>query len=226
MSVLAQVADFAAGPAGAPPALAAPKLLDPNYLLDTFGLAGLLIVIFAECGLLIGFFLPGDSLLFTAGLLVASGTFDVPLWSLLVLVPVAAILGNLVGYWIGKRAGEALLHRPDSRFFKKKYVTQSHAFFEARGPFAIVVARFVPIVRTFVTAIAGVSGMSYRSFAIYSAIGGVLWGAGVVLMGYFLGQIDFVHDHVEVILVLIVLISVVPIAVEYLRRRKHAAATD
>lgn len=206
--------------------LAAPQFMDPNYLLDTFGLAGLLIVVFAECGLLIGFFLPGDSLLFTAGLLVAAGSFDVPLWALLVGVPVAAILGNVVGYWIGRKAGTPLFERPDSRLFKRKYIEQTHAFFEVRGPFAIVAARFVPIVRTFVTVVAGVSGMNYRTFIVYSALGGVLWGAGVTLAGYFLGQIDFVADHVELIIVGIVLLSVIPIALEYVRARRRAAAGE
>ena len=203
-----------------------PQWLDPGYLLDTFGLAGLLLIVFAECGLLIGFFLPGDSLLFTAGLLVASGAFDVPLWTLLVGVPIAAILGNIVGYWIGQKAGPPLFERQDSRLFKRKYIEQTHAFFEARGPFAIVAARFVPIVRTFVTVIAGVSGMNYRTFIIYSAIGGVLWGAGVTLLGYFLGQIDFVANNVEFIIIGIVALSVIPIVLEFLRARKRAGTPE
>jgi membrane-associated protein len=204
--------------------LATPHILDANYLVDTFGLAGLLIIIFAECGLLIGFFLPGDSLLFTAGLLVASGAFNVPLWALLVGVPVAAILGNVVGYWIGRAAGPKLFEREDSRFFKRRYVEQSHAFFEQRGPFAIVAARFVPIVRTFVTVIAGASKMNYPRFATYSAIGGALWGAGVPLAGYYLGKIGFIRDHVEVILVLIVVISLIPVAIEFIRHRRRASS--
>jgi membrane-associated protein len=222
MSLLAQAAHLAvgSGPAGGGQVAALPKFMDAGYLLDTFGLAGLLVVIFAECGLLIGFFLPGDSLLFTAGLLIASGTFHISLWLLVTLAPVAAIIGNLVGYWIGRKGGGALLARPDSRFFKRKYVEQTHAFFQERGPFAIVAARFVPIVRTFVTAVAGAARMNYRTYAIYSAIGGVLWGSGVSLAGYFLGKISFVADHVEMILVAIVLISILPMIVEYLRRRR------
>lgn len=225
MSTAALLGDLAASSGG--PALAAgPQFLDPGYLLDTFGLAGLLIIVFAECGLLIGFFLPGDSLLFTAGLLVAAGTFDVPLWTLLVGIPIAAILGNIVGYWIGQKAGTPLFERPDSKLFKRKYIEQTAEFFERRGPFAIVAARFVPVVRTFVTVVAGVSGMNYRTFIIYSAIGGVLWGAGVTLLGYFLGQIDFVADHVEIIIIGIVLLSVVPIVLEYVRARRRSQSPD
>lgn len=224
MSHVALLGDLATASGGQ--VLAAPQFMDPGYLLDTFGLVGLLIIVFAECGLLIGFFLPGDSLLFTAGLLVAAGSFDVPLWALLVGVPTAAILGNIVGYWIGRKAGTPLFERPDSKLFKAKYIVQAHAFFEARGPFAIVAARFVPIVRTFVTVVAGVSGMNYRTFITYSAIGGVLWGVGVTLLGYFLGQIHFVAAHVEVIIIAIVALSVIPIAVEYLRARKRSQAPD
>ena len=224
MSHAALLGDLAASSGGQ--VLAAPQFMDPNYLLDTFGLAGLLIIVFAECGLLIGFFLPGDSLLFTAGLLVAAGTFDVPLWTLLVGVPIAAILGNIVGYWIGRKAGTPLFERPDSRLFKRKYIEQTAEFFERRGPFAIVAARFVPVVRTFVTVVAGVSGMNYRTFITYSAIGGVLWGAGVTLLGYFLGQIDFVADHVEVIIIGIVALSIIPIVMEYVKSRKRSQSPD
>jgi membrane-associated protein len=223
MSSLALIADYASGQTQV---IAAPKLLSATYLLDNFGLAGLLLIVFAECGLLIGFFLPGDSLLFTAGLLVAAGTFHVPFWLLLVTVPIAAIAGNLVGYWIGRTVGPPLFDKPDSRLFKRKYVDQTHEFFDARGPFAIIAARFVPIVRTFVTVIAGVGRMDFRRFAIYSAIGGVLWGVGVTTAGYFLGKIDFVAKHVEVILVLIVLISLIPIAMEYLKARRRAGAAS
>ena len=141
-------------------------------------------------------------------------------------MPIAAILGNIVGYWIGQKAGPPLFERQDSRLFKRKYIEQTHAFFEARGPFAIVAARFVPIVRTFVTVIAGVSGMNYRTFIIYSAIGGVLWGAGVTLLGYFLGQIDFVANNVEFIIIGIVALSVIPIVLEFLRARKRAGTPE
>lgn len=203
--------------------IAAPALLDPNYLISTFGLAGLLLIIFAECGLLVGFFLPGDSLLFTAGLLVSQDVVTLPLWSLLVLVPVAAIAGNLVGYWIGRRAGPVIFDRPDSRLFRREYVERSHAFFEKYGPFTILLARFVPIVRTFATVMAGASRMRFSTYAVYSMVGGLLWGAGVTTLGYYLGQIAFIRNNVEAILVAIVLLSVIPVVVELIRARRRQA---
>ncbi|MFZ5850809.1 MAG: VTT domain-containing protein [Actinomycetota bacterium] len=202
-----------------------PSWLDPEQLIRAFGLLGILAVVFAECGLLVGFFLPGDSLLFTAGLLVADGRY-LPGNLLVVagLISVAAILGNLVGYGIGRRAGPAVFRRPDSRLFRQEYVDRSHEFFERYGARAIVLARFVPIVRTFITVMAGASRMSYRSYALYSTVGGLLWGVGVTVLGYFLGQVAFVRANVEKILVLIVVLSVLPIAVELLRGRRRRRA--
>ncbi|MFJ8863011.1 DedA family protein [Streptomyces sp. NPDC102451] len=205
-----------------------PSWLDPDYLLNTFGLPGLLLIVFAESGLLIGFFLPGDSLLFTTGLLVTTGDLKYPLWPVCVLVALAAIIGDQVGYLFGRKVGPALFKRPDSRLFKQENVEKAHEFFEKYGPKSLVLARFVPIVRTFTPIIAGVSRMNYRSFITFNIIGGVLWGVGVTLLGAALGKIDFVHEHIELILILIVLISVVPIAIEFLRARsrskKEAAA--
>jgi len=198
-----------------------PSWLDPNYLLDTFGIWGLLLIVFAESGLLIGFFLPGDSLLFTAGLLITSKQLDFPLWAAIVLICVAAILGDQAGYMFGKKVGPALFTRPDSRFFKQENVTKAHEFFEKYGPKSLVLARFVPIVRTFTPIIAGVSGMRYRSFLVFNVVGGILWGAGVTLLGSWLGNIDFVKKNIEAILILIVLISVVPIIIELLRARSQ-----
>ncbi|WP_327184371.1 DedA family protein [Streptomyces sp. NBC_01334] len=199
-----------------------PSWLDPNYLLDNFGLWGLLLIVFAESGLLIGFFLPGDSLLFTAGLLITSNQLDFPLWGAVALICVAAILGDQAGYMFGKKVGPSLFNRPDSRLFKQENVTKAHEFFEKYGPKSLVLARFVPIVRTFTPIIAGVSGMRYRSFLIFNVIGGVLWGAGVTLLGSWLGNIDFVKKNIEAILILIVLVSVVPIIIEFLRARSKA----
>jgi membrane-associated protein len=205
--------------------VALPAAIDPDHLLSSFGLLGLLIIVFAECGLLIGFFLPGDTLLFSAGLLTATGTLDVPLWVTLVLVPVAAILGNLVGYWIGLKAGPAVFNKPNSRIFRQEYVDRSHDFFEKYGARTIVLARFVPIVRTFATVMAGASRMRFSTYVLYSVIGGVLWGAGVTALGYYLGQIEFVRDTVEPliepIIIGIVLLSLVPAAVELLRSRRR-----
>ncbi|MEU3952320.1 VTT domain-containing protein [Streptomyces achromogenes] len=196
-----------------------PSWLDPNYLLDTYSIWGLLLIVFAESGLLIGFFLPGDSLLFTCGLLITSGDLDFPLWGAIALICVAAILGDQAGYMFGKKVGPSLFNRPDSRLFKQENVTKAHEFFEKYGPKSLVLARFVPVVRTFTPIIAGVSGMKYRSFLVFNVIGGVLWGAGVTLLGSWLGNIAFVKTNIEAILILIVLVSVIPIAIEYLRAR-------
>jgi membrane-associated protein len=197
-----------------------PSWLDPDYLIGTFGLIGVLVIVFAESGLLIGFFLPGDSLLFTTGLLVTTGKLDdLPLWAVCTLIVLAAIIGDQVGYLFGRKVGPALFKRPDSRLFKQENVEKAHEFFEKYGPKSLVLARFVPIVRTFTPIIAGVSQMNYRSFITFNIIGGTLWGAGVTLLGAALGKVEFVHKHIEAILILIVLISVVPIAIEFLRAR-------
>jgi membrane-associated protein len=198
-----------------------PSWLDPERLISAFGLLGILLIVFAECGLLLGFFLPGDSLLFVAGLFVAEGTIGTPLWLVCLLISVVAIAGNLVGYAIGRRAGPAIFNRPDSRLFRQEYVDKTSAFFEKYGARAIVLARFVPIVRTFITVMAGVGRMNFRTYAIFSAIGGVLWGTGVTVLGYWLGQIAFVRDNIEYILIAIVAASIVPIAIELLRARRE-----
>jgi membrane-associated protein len=197
-----------------------PEWLSPDALIGA-GLLVLLLVVFVESGLLVGFFLPGDSLLFTAGLLI--NTQDVlPLWLVLLTVPMAAIAGDQVGYFIGKKAGPHIFNRPDSRFFQQEYVDKSYEFFEKYGARTIVIARFVPIVRTFAPVVAGVSRMRYRTFVTYNVIGGILWGAGVVLLGYFLGQIQFVADNIEPIILGIIGLSVLPIVIEVLRaRRQH-----
>ncbi|UXY21160.1 VTT domain-containing protein [Streptomyces cynarae] len=199
-----------------------PSWLDPNHLLDTFGIWGLLLVVFAESGLLIGFFLPGDSLLFTCGLLITAGTMKFPLWGAIGLICLAAILGDQAGYMFGKKVGPSLFRRPDSRLFKQENVAKAHEFFEKHGPKSLVLARFVPVVRTFTPIIAGVSGMKYRSFLVFNVIGGVLWGAGVTLLGSWLGNVAFVHKNIELILILIVFVSVIPIIIEFLRARSQA----
>ncbi|MGS2613983.1 DedA family protein [Micromonospora sp. LZ34] len=195
-----------------------PSWLDPEVLISTFGLLGILVIVFAESGLLIGFFLPGDSLLFTAGLLTADGQYITwPLWLVCLLITLAAIAGDQVGYAFGRKVGPSLFRRPNSRLFKQENVLKAHEFFEKYGARSIVLARFVPIVRTFTPIVAGVSRMNYRTFVTYNVIGGVLWGTGVTVLGYFLGQIPFVKANIELILIAIVGISVVPIAVELLR---------
>ncbi|MGN5631179.1 DedA family protein [Streptomyces sp. AC154] len=205
-----------------------PSWLDPDYLIGEFGLIGVLAIVFAESGLLIGFFLPGDSLLFTTGLLVTTGKLHTPLWLVCILVGLAAVIGDQVGYLFGRKVGPSLFNRPDSRLFKQENVEKAHEFFEKYGPKSLILARFVPVVRTFTPIIAGVSRMNYRSFITFNIIGGVLWGVGVTLLGAVLGKIEFVHKNIEAMLVLIVLISVVPIGIEFLRARgkskKEAAA--
>ncbi|WP_253832705.1 DedA family protein [Actinokineospora globicatena] len=206
-----------------------PDWLSPEVILTSLGpylLPVLCLIIFAECGLLLGFFLPGDSLLFTAGLFVAIDKIPTPLWLICVLLTACAFIGNVVGYYIGYKVGPALFNKPDSKLFKQEHVAKTHVFFEKYGPRAIVLARFVPVVRTFITAVAGVGRMDQRKFFTFSAIGAVLWATGLTVLGYFLGQIDFIHNNLEAMLVLIVLISVLPIIFEVLkarRERKHAA---
>ncbi|WP_405427754.1 DedA family protein [Micromonospora sp. NBC_00617] len=201
-----------------------PSFIDPEWLISTFGLIGILAIIFAESGVLIGLFLPGDSLLFTAGLLVADGRYlHQPLWLVCLLVTVAAIVGDQVGYLFGKRVGPSLFRRPNSRLFKQENVHRANAFFARYGARSIVLARFVPVVRTFTPVIAGVSRMHYRTFVTYNVLGGVLWGTGVTVLGYFLGQISFVKSNIELILIAIVLVSVVPIGIQLLRSRRRSA---
>lgn len=205
-----------------------PSWLDPFQLIENFGtfaLIGVLLVIFAECGLLVGFFLPGDSLLFAVGMLISAGTLDAPLWLACVLITVAAFAGNIVGYGIGHKAGPAVFSRPGSRLFKQEYVDKTTAFFDHYGARAVILARFVPIVRTFITVMAGVARMDLRRYATYSAIGAVLWGTGVTVLGYFLGQVDFIRDNIEPILLAVVALSVIPIAFELWRSRRKPAAT-
>jgi membrane-associated protein len=201
-----------------------PSWLDPEVILRGMGgwaLAVLCLIIFAECGLLVGFFLPGDSLLFVAGLFVAKGTIESPLWLVCALVTVCAFVGNVCGYWIGVKAGPALFSKKDSKLFKQEYVDKTHSFFEKYGARAIIMARFVPIVRTFITAVAGVGRMDAKKFFTYSAVGGVLWATGITVLGYFLGEISFIEKNIDSIMILIVLISIIPIIVEVIRARRE-----
>lgn len=201
-----------------------PQWLDPQYIISSLGpwaLLGVCLIIFAECGLLVGFFLPGDSLLFITGLAVVTGLIQTPLWLVCVVLVVAALLGNVCGYWIGRRAGPAVFDRPNSRLFKQENVDRTQRFFDKYGNRAIVLGRFVPIVRTFITIMAGVGRMDVRRYLTFTAIGGVLWAAGVTLLGAALGQIGFVRDNIEVMLILVVLVSVLPIVVEVVKARRE-----
>jgi membrane-associated protein len=183
--------------------------------------------LFAECGLLVGFFLPGDTLLFTAGIGIATGSITSSLGAFLLVAPLAAIAGNVVGYWIGYRAGPKVFDRPDSKLFRPEYVTRSAAFFERYGSWTIILGRFVPIVRTVATVMAGVGRMRFSLYLIYSIIGGVIWADGVLLLGHQLGKIKFVQDnkgYIDYAIVIVVALSLVPAAVHYLKGRRRRAA--
>jgi len=212
------------------------EFLDPENILNWLGplaLIGVTFIIFAECGLLIGFFLPGDSLLFTAGMF-AAGTFEDKLpnvqfniWVLCLGVFIAAVAGDQVGYLFGRKAGPALFSRPDSRFFKQEHLEKAQSFFEHHGPRAIVLARFVPIVRTFCPIVAGAGQMEYGTFVRFNVVGGFLWGVGVTLLGYFLGNVPLIADNIELALLMVVAVSLIPIAIEVIKSRRakkaHAA---
>lgn len=209
---------------GPQPALG-PDWLNAEHLIDSFGsyaLIGIIIVVFIETGLLFPF-LPGDSLLFTAGMLVAQQTLDFPIWLLCLLLFLAAFAGDQSAYLIGRTVGPKLFNRPDSRVFKKKYIDQTYGYFDRYGGRTIIVARFVPFVRTYAPVAAGVGKMSYRHFVSFNVVGALLWGVGVTLLGYALGNIAFIRDNIEALLVVIVLISVLPVAFEVLRARRKAA---
>ena len=209
-----------------------PDFLDPINLLGYFGtwaLVGLLVVVFVESGVLFPI-LPGDSLLFVAGMLAAGtasaakeGAVDAnfALWQLVVFIPIAAVLGGQVGYWIGRNVGTAMF-KPNARFLKQRYLDEAHLFFEQRGPFAIVIARFVPIVRTLAPITAGAARMNYGVFTLYNAVGAAVWGIGLTVLGYWLGRFEIIQKLLEPIVIGIVILSVLPMALEWYKRRKAA----
>ena len=194
--------------------------------LDKGGLILLAIIVFAESGLLVGFFLPGDSLLFIAGFLSSeAGNNILPALPITAgVVFVAAVTGDQVGYLFGRKVGPSLFDRPQSKLFKPSHVVKAQDFFDRRGSVAIVLARFVPVVRTFTPIIAGVAKMKYRTFVTYNIIGGLIWGVGVTTLGFFLGEIEFVKNNIEVAALAIVAISVLPVVLEYRKHRQHEAA--
>lgn len=205
-----------------------PDWLSADGLIAFFGdyaVYGVALVIFAECGLLIGIVFPGDSLIFAVGMFTATGVLSQPIWLSLTLITIAAIVGNMTGYWVGANAGPKLFRR-ESRFFKPEYVDRTSEFFERYGNRAIIFARFVPIIRTIITALAGVGGMDRNRFFKYSAIGGVIWALVNGLAGYWLGSIPLVHDNLEIALVIIVVVSWIPIVLEGLRIRRDQQSQD
>jgi len=199
--------------------------MDPESLLEAFGTLGLFAIVFAESGLLVGFFLPGDSLLFTAGLLASEGTLNLPL--IMAGCAFFAIAGDQVGYMIGRRAGPALFRRPDSRFFHKKNAERAREYFAKNGPKTIILARFIPVIRTFAPVVAGVGHMDYRKFVTYNVVGGVLWGCGVTVAGYVLGEsIPDIDKWLLPIIGVIVIVSFVPVILEVLKMRRESKADD
>ena len=205
------------------------NLLDAGYLVRTAGTAGVIAIVFAETGLLAGFFFPGDSLLFTAGLFSSPGRHHGAHLNLAIILPgvlIAAIAGAQVGYLIGRRIGPPLLRREDSRLFKHEYVERAQAYFDRQGAKTILLARFIPVVRTFANPMAGVAGMDVRTFTTYNVIGGVVWAGGVTIAGYELGDhISNVDRYLLPIIAAVILVSFIPVAVEVVRARRNRART-
>ncbi|WP_395728783.1 DedA family protein [Nakamurella sp.] len=209
-----------------------PGWLSPENLINNMGawaVLGIMLIIFAECGILLGFFLPGDTLLFVSGLFIASGAIDINLWLFIALVSLAAFVGNMVGYWIGYKIGPPVFNRPNAKLLKREYIDKSAAFFDKYGKVTIVLARFVPVVRTVATVMAGASKMNVKIYTLYSAIGGVLWIASVTIAGYFLGQFGFIRDNLDLIVIAAVVVvicaSAFPAVAHWVasRRAKQAA---
>jgi membrane-associated protein len=196
--------------------------IDPQQLLRSFGTIGLIAIIFAESGLLVGFFLPGDSLLFTAGLFASQGKLNIAV--VLLGCFLAAVIGDQVGYAFGKRVGPTIFQRPNSRFFKQQHVERANAFFEEHGPKTILMARFVPVVRTFAPILAGVGTMRYRTFLAYNVAGGFLWAVGVTMLGYALGNeigADNIDKYLLPIIGVIIILSLIPPFLEYRKHRRR-----
>ncbi|MBL8182795.1 MAG: VTT domain-containing protein [Blastocatellia bacterium] len=220
------------------------NILNPKVLIDwmlnllgPWVYAGLFFIVFAETGLAIGFFLPGDSLLVVCGLFAAAGKLNV--WLMWVLLFIAAVIGDAVGYYSGRKVGPAIFSRPKSRFFNPKHLKKAHAFYEKHGGKTIILARFVPIVRTFAPIVAGAAEMSYRQFAIYNVVGGFAWVTSMLFAGYFLGGLveQFVRsvfgvegflleDHIDKVVIVVVFLSILPIIFEYVKARRERKAEE
>jgi membrane-associated protein len=197
-----------------------PAFLDPQFLITTAGLLGIFAIVFAESGLFFGFFLPGDSLLFTAGLFASQGYFGIT--ALVIGAIVAAIAGDSVGYAFGRRVGPAIFSREDSFFFHKKHIERASAFYAKYGVKTIVLARFVPVVRTFAPVVAGIGQMKYRTFIMYNVVGGVLWVGSMTLLGFFVGTlVPNAEKYLHYIIAGIILLSFVPVIVEWLKARRE-----
>jgi membrane-associated protein len=199
--------------------------VDPKSLIEAFGTLGLFAIVFAESGLLAGFFLPGDSLLFTAGLLASQGHLNFPV--IVVGTFVSAVAGDQVGYVIGRRYGPAIFKRPDSRFFHKRNVDRAHAYFEAHGARTVVLARFIPVIRTFTPVVAGVGHMNYRRFVTFNVVGGFVWAVGLTTLGYLLGEsVPEIDKYLLPIVLVIGAVSFVPVILELFKMRKADRVAD
>ncbi|MDQ2970071.1 MAG: VTT domain-containing protein [Acidobacteriota bacterium] len=193
------------------------QLTDVETLVRVGGLTAMTLIVFAETGLLVGFFLPGDSLLVTAGVFAALGQLN--LWLLMGVLVVAAIVGDTVGYWIGKKAGPALFRRPKSLLFNPKHLQRAHNFYEKYGGQTIILARFMPVVRTFAPVVAGMGGMEYRRFVSFNVIGGFLWVVSMTLIGYFLGHFAWVRKNIELVILVVVFLSILPGIIAFAREK-------
>jgi membrane-associated protein len=194
--------------------------LNPEYLLATFGglfFAVSCLIIFAETGLLLGFFLPGDSLLFALGLFIGRGDINIPLWQAVLLLALSAFAGDQTGYWIGRKLGPAIFKKPKSKLFNPKNVEAAHAFFEKYGSRAVVLAHFVPIMRTFIPVSAGIAKMDWRRYTTFNVIGIAGWAVGIPLLGSWLGNFEIVRENLEIALLLFVGVSFIPIALEIIK---------
>jgi membrane-associated protein len=198
--------------------------LDLEGILRDLGPLAMVIVcliVIAETGLLVGFFLPGDSRLFTVGLMIGAGLIDIPIWLACILISLSAIAGDQLGYFIGRKAGPAVFKRPNSKFFSQKNAERAQDFFVKYGAKAVIFAHFVPIMRTFVPVAAGVGKMNYAYYLRYNIIGALTWGILVPLIGFFLGQIEFVRENVVMVTLVLVALSLIPVVVEVLKARKR-----
>ena len=201
------------------------QLTDVNQLVQAGGYVGLTAIIFAETGLLVGFFLPGDSLLVTAGLLAARPQFGLNVYLLGVLLTVAAILGNSLGYVIGRSTGRRLFRKDDSLLFKKKHLIRAEAFYQKHGGKTLVIARFMPIVRTFVPVVAGMTKMKFRTFSAYNVLGAVAWIWSMLFIGYFLGRfIPGIDKHIEKVILVVIVLSLLPGLISWQRERSRRPA--
>ena len=192
-------------------------LMDVQTIVRVGGVSAITAIVFAETGLMIGFFLPGDSLLFTAGAIAAQGYFDIVILNALLMA--AAVLGDTVGYWIGRKSGPALFNKPRSRFFNPAHLRRAHDFYEKHGGKTIVLARFMPIIRTFAPVVAGMGRMNYPRFLSFNVFGGIFWVAAMTMSGYFLGRVPFVSRHFEAVVLFIIFLSILPGFVAYARER-------